>query len=636
MKTNKFFALAAAMFSACSEIQISTDDSQESIVTAGSGQLSGEFDSTTDTTVNTNSQNNSNELTSVNNEYNSESMFTERDLSGEYEQASAVKISCSDKGFTVDGAGVSVKDNVLSISSEGVYILSGSISDGRIVIDTDDKSKVQLVLNGVSIKCSNHSPLYVKSADKVFITLADGAENVITDSGNYSALKDDENNVDSAIFSKSDLTFNGSGSLTVKGNMSHAIVSKDDLVVAGGTLIVTSACSAVCGKDSVRVADGSINITSGGDGIKTSNTEEKGFIYFEGGSINITAETDGIQASSDLVLNGGSLNITSGGGSANSSFESIGQNDMSGGWGMWGGENLTDSEETASAKGLKADGQLIVQNTIITADTSDDSIHAAGNVEIISGTMEISSGDDGIHSDSSTIINGGLINIAKSYEGIEGKSVEINGGDIDIVAYDDGINAAGGNDNYGMHRPGMNTFAESSDCYIKINAGEVYINAEGDGIDSNAGITISGGLVYVDGPTSGGNAALDSDFGVVVNGGEIVAVGSSSMAEACSESSSQCCILYNFANSYSKSDKVILKDADGNVILEFSPSKSFNSVNLSASGIESGKKYTLTVGNDSVEIEMTSQVYSNGNFGGMGGDFGGMGGGPNGRFGGRM
>ena len=547
-------------------------------------------------------------------------MFTSRDQDPNYDESNAVAITCSGSEFKVNGTGAAAKDGVLTISAEGVYVLNGSIDDGRIVVEAADSAKVQLVLNGLTLKSSDHAPLFVKSADKVFITLKSGTENTITDGSSYTALGDDESNVDSAIFSRSDLTINGGGTLTVEGNFAHAIVSKDDLVITGGTINAASVTSAICGKDSVRIADGNINITSGADGIKSDNTEnsEKGFVYISGGDISITAETDGIQSELYTVIEGASITLKTGGGSENSS-QNQGDDDMRG-WGKWGDFDQTDTtteEDSTSAKGIKSAGDIIIDGATVTADTSDDSIHSNSNITVNSGTFTLSSGDDGIHADTATTINGGNITISKSYEGIEGSSVTITGGTIDITSSDDGINAAGGNDLSAMGgRPGENSFTENADIYIKITGGEINVNASGDGIDSNSNIIIEGGTVYVDGPSDSANGALDYENTATVSGGTVVAVGSSGMAQGFSDNSEQCSIMYNFSQNHSSGDEVTLTSSDGKELVSYTPSKSFNSVVISAADITEGVTYTLTVGDESVEIEMTSTVYSNSTFGG--------------------
>lgn len=612
MKNKRFFALIMSALiislslTGCSENNAQTDDSSSSESSASASSTVASA-SSVDTEI------------------------TARDKDVGYEETEAVKISCSDSGFEINGSGATAENGVLTISAEGTYVLSGSINEGRIVINAGDKDKIQLVLNGFTIKCTTHSPLFIKSADKVFITLNEGTENSITDGTSYTELADDESNVDAALFSRADLTINGSGSLTVNGNMKHGIVSKDDLVITGGTITVNSNGCGICGKDCVKISDGTITIKSSGDGIKSNNSEDtsKGYVYIAGGKISIEAETDGIQAETLLTIEKGEITVKTGGGSENSSKTSEGEDNPD--WGMWGqDDSSTTEDDTASAKGLKAGGDIKISGGTITADTSDDSIHSNSNITIDSGSFNLSSGDDGIHADSALAVNDGNILIEKSYEGLEGSSITISGGTVELTASDDGLNASGGSDSSAMgDRPGQNSFFETSDVYIKITGGKLTIDASGDGIDSNGTLTVEGGEIYIDGPENGGNGALDYGSTATISGGTVIALGSSGMSEGFSDSSAQGSILYDLSSGHSIGEKVTLTDSDGNEILSYTAKKQFSSVVLSSPELTVGKTYTLTVGSESYSIELSSTAYSNST--GMGGDIGGrMGGGMGG------
>ena len=639
MKRTKIIAvilaamLTASMFTACNNSDTSSDTAITSSVSSyaevseSSGTSAATADNADSSSVEAAKTSDSSSSTAA----EEKEMFTDRDLSGEYDESEATTITCKDKTFTVSGSGAKADSNVLTISEEGVYIISGTVTDGRIVVEADEKAKVQIVLKDCSITSSDYSALYVKSADKVFLTLADGTKNTISDGKTYKE-DSEESNVDSAIFSKSTFTINGTGSLTVNGNMSHAIVSKDNLKIASGTITVTSVGSAVCGKDSVRIANGTINITSGGDGIKSTNTEkeDKGYVYIGGGKITITSDNDGIQAETTLTCEKAEITLTTGGGSENSSKT---HTDDFGGWGKWGTQSDTSStssdEDSTSAKGLKAGGDITIDGTTITADCADDTVHSNSNTTINSGTLTLTSGDDGIHADSATTINGGKVTVTKSYEGIEGSNVTINGGEIDVTASDDGMNAGGGSDQSAMGgRPGQNSFTADSDVFLKITGGTVKVNADGDGLDSNNTLIIEGGTIYVDGPTDSGNGALDYETSAAISGGTLVAVGSSGMAESFSEDSKQASILYCMSESHKAGEKITLTDESGKELVSYTAAKSFNAVNISTPELTSSGKYTLKVGDSGYEIEMTSNSYSNG--GGMGGGMmggrGGMGG----------
>lgn len=555
--------------------------------------------------------------------------FSNRDLDASYDEASAVKIALSDDGSSVSGAGASANGQSVSITSSGTYIVSGKISSGQISVAAGDTDKVQLVLNNAEITNTSGAAIKIEGADKVFITLADGSVNLVSDSASYIEVIG-ETSVDGAIFSKDDLTINGSGSLTVNGNYKHGIVSKDDVRITGGDITVNSVSTGIAGKDCVKIADGDITVVSGTDGIKSDNTEDtsRGFVYIKDGTVSITAGTDGIQAETAAMIDGGSLNITTGGGSANASTKTDSD------WGFWGrgqmtGNNSDDTEESASAKGIKAGADIVITGGSINIDSSDDSVHSNGDVQISGATITAASGDDGIHADDALVIENGEINITKSYEGLEGLSVTVSGGNISVTAGDDGVNAAGGSDQSAMGgRPGQNNFADAgadSDIFIKITGGKLAVNAEGDGLDSNGNIIVTGGEVYVSGPTNGGNGALDYELSAEISGGTVIAAGSVGMAEGFSESSAQCSVLYTLSGSGAAGTEVSLTDSDGNVLVAFTPEKAYQSVVLSCPGMKQGGTYTLNAGGQSEEITLESVATTIGS-GGFGGNMGGMGG----------
>ena len=322
--------------------------------------------------------------------------------------------------------------------------------------------------------------------------------------GTYTSI--DENNIDAAVFSKSDITFNGKGTLTITAQEGHGIVSKDDLVFTSGNYVITSAGHGISGKDSVRIANGSYTIVSGKDGIHAENTEDSslGFVYLAGGIFDVSSQQDGISASSWLQAEDGTYTILTGEGSAKTQnggdrkpMERIPQEET--------------EEDTTSIKGMKAVVQLVLKGGNYTIDAEDDTIHSNGNIAISGGAYDLSSGDDGVHADSNVTIYGGNIDVAKSYEGIEGLSIDILDGEISVLASDDGMNAAGGNDSSGLEgfQGGDDQFASTEGAYIHISGGVLHVNAFGDGIDSNGDVTVSGGETYVSGPTNNGNGTLD-------------------------------------------------------------------------------------------------------------------------------
>lgn len=446
-------------------------------------------------------------------------MFSNKDIEIGYDEEQSVPITLAGDTASCGFDSVEINGGTVTIKDEGTYILSGSLDNGSIIINAEKTDKIRLVLNGVKISNSTFAAIYVAQADKVFITTVQGTENVLTNGGEYTQI--DDNNIDAVIWSKDDLTLNGAGSLTVNAAAGHGIVSKDDLVLTSGAYNVTAEKHGLVGKDSVRISNGTITIKSGKDGIQSDNTDdaEKGFIYISGGRFTIDADGDGISAEAYLTVDGGDFDISTGDGSESVTMRT----DAMGGQGGFGhggfgfpGQSadmtVTETEDTASTKGVKTDGALTITGGSFVTDTEDDSFHAGGNIVISGGRFEIKTGDDGVHSDADVTIKDGGFNITYCYEGIEGLNITVNGGDFDITAHDDGFNAAGGADSsgFGGGRPGMDRFGSSSNNSITINGGTIVVVSDGDCIDSNGALTITGGTLDLT-CNGNGNTALDCD-----------------------------------------------------------------------------------------------------------------------------
>ena len=479
-------------------------------------------------------------------------------------------------------------------------------------MEAEDTDKIQLVLNGVSISSSQSAALYVRSADKVYVTTVSGTENSLEHSGTYTAI--DENNIDAAVFSKSDLTFNGEGMLTVTAQEGHGIVSKDDLVLTSGTYVITSASHGISGKDSVSIANGSYTIVSGKDEIHGENTEDSslGFVYLAGGTFDIKSQQDGISASSWLQAEDGTYTILTGEGSASVQNQNDGDRKP-----MEQTAQEETGEDTTSIKGMKAATQMVLKGGTYTIDAEDDTFHSNGNLAIHGGTYTLSSGDDGIHADSNVTISGGTIDVAKSYEGIEGLSIDVTGGEISVLASDDGMNAAGGNDSSGFEGPGPggDQFASTEGAYIHISGGMLHVNASGDGMDSNGDITVAGGETYVFGPTNDGNGSLDYSGDAQITGGIFAASGSSGMAQGFGSSSTQGVIMVNVEEQETNTE-IALLDISGTELLGWTAEKEYSSVIVSSPEIQQGETYTLKAGTEEQSITMDSLVYGNHSQGG--------------------
>lgn len=565
--------------------------------------------------------------------------FSNRDNDPSYNLQSSPKAVFSDSGVNISGNGMTVEGSVLTITKEGTYILSGECADGKIIVNSTKDAKIQIVLDGLSLECKSGAPFIVACADKVFVTLAASTQNSLSDAATYEEVILDST-VDAAIFSKEDITFNGSGSLSVKGNYKHGIVSKDDVVFADGSYSITSRSTAIEGKDCVKIASGSFMINAGTDGIRSTNGGDttKGFVFFTGGTFNITCENDAIQAESLLKIEGGDYNIVTGGGSKNSS--SSGGRMWGGGFGGFGGSQST--ADKVSAKALKCTSSIVVSGGTFKIDSSDDAVHSNSDVLIEGGEFVISSGDDGIHGDNVLQIKNGNIVINKSYEGLEAQSLLVDGGEIYVVASDDGLNAAGGNDMSAIGgRPGQNGFNPSAGgACIEINGGKLVVNASGDGIDSNGSINMTGGVVLVSGPTNNGNGSLDYDGSANVSGGILLALGSSGMAQGTSGQNS---FLTNISTQQGNSLFAVC-DSKGNVLVSFTPMKQYQSVAFSSAALTVGESYSIVTGGSvtgadsygftsegtisgGTVVATVQQSAANVGSGGMGGGMGGPGGG---------
>lgn len=529
-------------------------------------------------------------------------LFSDRDLAGTFDTTGTV-ITFTGSTAEISGAGATLSGSTVIISQEGTYILRGTMENGMVLVSADSSAKVQLVLDTVSIHSATSAPIYVRNADKTFITLAPGSTNVLSNGGSFVAV--DDNNVDAVIFSKDDLTINGSGSLTITSPAGHGIVSKNELTVTGGSYDITAASHGMTGEDSICITAASLQIQAGKDGLQAENDEdtEKGYVYIKDGSLTITCDGDGISATGFMQIDGGTFTVTAGGGYVNGQQHS--SDDWGGGMGPGGrpggrprsGTSSDTSDTSTSAKGFKADGVLIVNGGEFTLDTADDTFHSGGDLTVTGGTITLSSGDDGFHSDAMLHIAGGTVTIHHSYEGLEGLSIVVSGGNITITASDDGMNAAGGNDQSGFGpggRPGG--FEASSDSFITISGGTIYMQAGGDGIDSNGALTVTGGHITIHGPTQGDTSVLDYGSTGTISGGTFIGTGAMNMAVTFNKAENQGIISVSIGGNLPAGTEVKLTDADGNVVISTTPADSFAFVILSCPQMVKGQTYTLTVG----------------------------------------
>lgn len=589
------------------------------------------------------------------------------------DESESIAIQLNEDSASCSSDAVQVSGSIISIMDEGTYALSGELNDGMIIVSAEKTDTIRLILDGTTIHSETCAPIYIMQAGEVFVTMTEGSANTLSNGGTFTPIGGD--NIDAVIFSKDDITLNGSGTMTITSPAGNGIVSKDSLKITGGTYDINCASHALSGKDDISIADGVFTIVSGKDGIhaENSNDDAYGFVDIQNGTFQITAEGDCISASSYLQIEDGSFDLTAGGGSSNGAahtsdswgaFRGGGnhQSERNGQMGerpdnedgtppegepgnrenMWpegetgNRENMrsegdsedrenmppdrkpddgnvpempveateTEEDDGTSLKGIKAETDILINGGIFTIDSADDAVHSNATVIVNGGTFEIASGDDAFHADDILTINAGTINITESYEGLEGLHVNVSGGDIKLVASDDGLNAAGGTDASGMTggRDGM--FEEgrpsSSNGSIMISGGTISVTANGDGLDANGTLEITGGYTIVCGPTQGDTATLDYDSAGTISGGTFIGTGASGMAQ--SFSSSEQGVIMLRVDKLPVGTTIKLSDSEGNILLTHTPDLEYEVVILSSPDLISGQSYTVTAGSLSQEV----------------------------------
>ncbi|MCI9369160.1 MAG: carbohydrate-binding domain-containing protein [Lachnospiraceae bacterium] len=519
--------------------------------------------------------------------------------------------------------GVNIDTTAVTISLPGIYIITGTLNDGQILVDCQETGTVQLVFYNADISNSTNSPVFIKNCKKTLLVLAENSVNSLSDASEYTYMDAENEEPSACLFSKDDLVICGSGSLTVNGNFNNGIASKDTLKITGGIITVTAQNNAIKGKDCLMITGGSFTVTSKGDGLKSDNSDASlGYVSISDGNFTINSEEDGIQAESMLKVTGGTFDITTGEGAGTSAV--MGGNmpngdipegnfemrDRGKGWDF--DNQSSETEDTTSMKGIKAGTVMVISGGSFDIDSKDDAFHSNGTFDMSGGTMLIATGDDGIHADDTLTITDGDIKITQCYEGIESPDIIFNGGTAHIKASDDGINAAGGeltsSDN--QNKMGM---MSSSTGTLTINNGYIYVNASGDGLDSNGDLIINGGTVIVEGPTDSGNSAIDYEYEFEINGGYLLASGSAGMIESVSSASKQNSVTAFFNSSVNADGIFTVLDSKGELIMAFTPSKLSQCFIFSSTELASGETYTIFTGG-SCDGTPKDGLYTEGNY----------------------
>ena len=493
-----------------------------------------------------------------------------------------------DATITLNGVSGSISDragssgNTVEITTKGVYRVTGSSENVSIVVDDDKKSGVvYLALDNVSMTHSNGACIYVKSADKLIIYAV--GENSLSFSSPV-AVTDPSTaqSIDSPVFSKDNLTFNGeNGSkLTVSSSLKGVVV-KDDLKFTGSDVSVTSVGVGLDVNDSVRIGGGDLTINSGKEGVNLKNSAGDPYFYIDGGRATIVSFLDGISVkgeSSKVVLAGGSLDITAGGGSE------------------------SPKNSSYSQKGVKCVGNVLVGKVGLTVSSADDCLNSNSSVFLTDGTVALSSSDDGVHADKTISVSGGDVAIEKAHEGLEALTVLISGGKTSVNASDDGVNASADLTETDGVDAGNKAFQKGK---IAISGGSVHISASGSGLDSDGSVFISGGTVIVEGSETADNGALKKGKGAVasITGGTVLAIGPVDKAINF-DAGTQCSALLALAGQAGTS--VSVNDGSG---FSFTATQDFGCVVYSSPSMKMGRSYVVTAGETSANAEFLVSYY---------------------------
>lgn len=524
---------------------------------------------------------------------------------------------------------------VIKAKDGSTLTLSGS---GTVNVSANGKNGIKGgATTALTVKEQN---LNITSVDNALasdgsVTIDSGNIHIKSTEGDGIKSTPDDGDTDSA----GTITLNG-GTVTVEQAV-DGIQAANAITIADGSYEVVCSDNAIKSDLSVQVDGGTLDLTAGGDGIKASNatsdattdtttdsstttddsttddaatTTMTGDITINGGDITINAAGDDIQAEVSLTIADGIFDLTANGGAA-----------------------TTLASDADSCKGLKAGSDITINGGEYTINTADDAVHSNEYITVNAGTFNIKTGDDGMHADTSLIVgqeSGDVqptINIEQSYEGLEAGTVYVYGGDIDVVSSDDGINAAGGSSNGndpgapgtggdgfnpGGGRPGgaggpggnggfnqsagnMGNTSTSSDYAIYMNGGDVFINAGGDGLDSNGPLTINGGTICVYGAAAGGtgsdNCPLDADGTILINGGTIFGAGSSQMVEYPSNASTQKYYL-STNTTYNAGTIVNIVDSSSNVLYTETLLKKANYILFSSADMGTSGSYSVKTG----------------------------------------
>ena len=499
-----------------------------------------------------------------------------------YSESNASYITFS-QNIEIQGNGLSLKDDVVTISSPGTYIVEGKSEEAKIIVNSEAKGEVKIVLKDVSLTSSKGPVIDMEEAEKTYVIVEEGISSITT-------TEQDDNEESAAILSHDDLVVTGNGRLNINSE-NDGIKANDSLSIQLVTLNITAGDDGIEVNDYISFESSVLDILTGeGASEVISFTPEGGMNFNKDFPKENDEEMMPPQEDADLENNremtppdqdfSKEMSPINQDGERRKPEGNFDQNDP-----MDFNEEIED-DTTPKHKGIKCDGDILFKDSDITVNGEDDAIHSNGSITIESGTFNLKSGDDGIHADQTLTINSGSIDISMSYEGLEAKELIINDGNISVTSSDDGINTADSS------FTGNNM--ESDESMLTINGGNIIVNAQGDGIDMNGNGEMNDGLLTIYGPTSGGDGAIDYAGIFNVNGGTLIAGGSSTMALLPSDTSSVNSLMIDALGD------IQIVDDEGNIIFTYSSNKSYENLVIASSKLETGKTYTII--QDGIEV----------------------------------
>lgn len=541
--------------------------------------------------------------------------YSEQDLSWDTSSETAIDLS---NPTATDG--VTVEDGTLTITKAGTYKLSGEYQ-GQIKVETADSDAVRLVLDNANITNSSGAALNVVNADEVILYSASGTTNTISDGADYTATGEDD--PDAVVYSKADLTIAGEGTLKVNGNHEDGIHTSDGLVIASGTLEVNAANTGIKGKDYVDILGGTINVTAQQDGIKSTNDtdEGQGWTRLSNGTVTVNAGDDGFKASRVVEISGGSLTVEQSDEGIEAQYINVSGGDV----------NVTSADDGMNAS-LKTSNSESTDSSANTSDTANQRQNnqqqgslpggqqngasnqqqqgtgqpPQGQPPAVSGTSQdgtSQNGASGTAQQQNNTQNQGNQNM--------GQPPAMPGGNAQDGTSQNGTTGTG---QQGMGQPpqggmpggGGGTF-EVVDAAINVSGGNITVNAEGDGIDSNGVTTLSGGTLIVNGPSQGGNAALDTNGDLLLNGATVLSGSTADMFEAPSTNSTSGYLKLTNSSGFEQGSTVQVADSSGKVVANYKVTKSnVQLVLVSSSSIVKGQSYTVYTTTSAVDSNATS------------------------------